>query len=316
MIINSGISCGRFGNTFIRNLLTLVLSNKFNISAIYEYSYTNEFNTLGLPTNPNQNDLSNDIGSKWGEEIKKTIENTYKGSFNSRAKILQLLPLIDTFDKSQKGKIYKITINNIKDVLWDKYPLNDKNIYILAEGFYHTPEVIWHIATTFNTQNLLCKNIQIANKYKERYQNNEDIFIHIRAGDVFSTSLWWSEEKKIKPSLDYYIKIITSLQGKYKDIFLASDNFDNEICLSLVQKYNCILYDKDPIDTIQFGSTCKYVIMSSGTYSMAIGVMSLYGTVWLSKEAGQIIVDNKIKYWHYNYYYILPETNKNKYKII
>ena len=25
-----------------------------------------------------------------------------------------------------------------------------------------------------------------------------------------------SEEKKIKPSLDYYIKIITSLQGKYK----------------------------------------------------------------------------------------------------
>ena len=42
MIINSGISCGRFGNTFIRNLLTIALSNKFNISAIYEDSYTNE----------------------------------------------------------------------------------------------------------------------------------------------------------------------------------------------------------------------------------------------------------------------------------
>ena len=81
--------------------------------------------------------------------------------------------------------------------LWNKYPISDKHIYVLDRGYYHTPEVIWHIATLFNNQNsLLCKNIQLANKYKTRYQHNEDIFIHIRAGDIFSTSLWWSGEKK------------------------------------------------------------------------------------------------------------------------
>ena len=134
--------------------------------------------------------MSNDIGSKWGEEIKKIIENTYKGCIRSRAKILKPFPLIDTFDKNQTGKIYRITINNIKDVLWDKYPLNDKNIYILAEGFYHMSEVIWHIEITFNTQNLLCKNIQIANNIKRDIRIMKIYLIHIRAGDIFSTSLW------------------------------------------------------------------------------------------------------------------------------
>lgn len=208
-------------------------------------------------------------------------------------------------------------MDNIKDVLWNKYPINDKYIYVLDHGYYHTPEVVWHIATLFNNQNsLLCKNIQLANKYKTRYQHNEDIFIHIRAGDIFSTSLWWGGEKKVKPSLGNYIKILTSLQGKYKNIFLASDNFDNEICLSLIQKYKCILYDKEPIDTIQFGATCKYVILSSGTFSLTIGIMALYSTVYISKEAGQIIVDNKIQYWHPSYYHILPHTNGSKYKMI
>lgn len=76
MIINSGLGCGRFGNTLIRNLLALVLSNKFNTVAIYEYSYSSEFIKLGLPTNSIQHDFQLHFGNseeKTNDIIKKCI---------------------------------------------------------------------------------------------------------------------------------------------------------------------------------------------------------------------------------------------------
>jgi len=43
---------------------------------------------------------------------------------------------------------------------------------------------------------------------------------------------------------------------------------------------NLILIDYDEIDTIKFASTCKYIILSYGSYSAIIGYLSFYSIIY------------------------------------
>jgi len=46
--------------------------------------------------------------------------------------------------------------------------------------------------------NIIKSNIIQKNKFKERYNNNNDLFIHIRLGDI----------EHFSPGIDYYLKSI------------------------------------------------------------------------------------------------------------
>lgn len=128
---------------------------------------------------------------------------------------------------------------------------------------------ILHNRLTNNKKNIIDKN-----PYKKRYKNNNDIFIHIRLGDAKTWGL----------GIDYFVHCINSLQ--YDNIYIGSDSFNDNLIKKLKTLYPSIIFiDKNPIQTIQFGSTCKNIILSHGSFSAVIGYLGFFSNVYfMNKE--------------------------------
>ena len=68
---------------------------------------------------------------------------------------------------------------------------------------------------------------------------------------------------------------------EYDNIYLASDSLNHSIIKDILKEYPSIkLIDYDEVETIQYGSTCKNVILSQGTFSAIIGYLSFYSKVF------------------------------------
>ena len=68
---------------------------------------------------------------------------------------------------------------------------------------------------------------------------------------------------------------------KYDYIYIGSDNLNDDLIKKIKALYtNIILVDKNPIETIQFGSTCKNIILSHGSFSALIGYLGFFSNVY------------------------------------
>jgi hypothetical protein len=113
-----------------------------------------------------------------------------------------------------------------------------------------------------------------ANKFSQRYNTNNDIFIHVRLGDV----------EFYNPGFAYYDNALKLLISKNPaNIYISSDTIQHEICAMIISKYNAKVIDYDYIDTIKFGSTCKYIILSHGSFSATIGNLGFYSEIYYPK---------------------------------
>ena len=176
------------------------------------------------------------------------------------------------------------------------------NLLIQRETFFQNKEI-----TNYYYQYLRNEKIQQrvmkANPYQNRYDNNSDIFIHIRLKD---TEPW-------NPGIRYYLHAIQQINpDNNKHIYIASDDTTHCIIQEIVKKYpDTTLLEPDemsiwlklcgneqyiekyqqkktPIftvefsefDTIQFGCTCKYIILSHGTFSAMIGLLAYHSEVY------------------------------------
>jgi hypothetical protein len=119
-------------------------------------------------------------------------------------------------------------------------------------------------------------HIMETNKYRERYNNNNDVFIHIRLGDV----------PHHNPGLQYYLHCLSLLE--FDKICIATDSPGHNIIDAIKEKYpNVELVLDNEINTIQFGPTCKHIILSHGSFSAVIGYLGFYSNVhYLNKEPG------------------------------
>lgn len=168
----------------------------------------------------------------------------------------------------QSGTKYHKTImylheNSIKDYL----NRDEINFNLFAcEEFYQGKYSANFVRNCLNKQR---KNIMEANHFKERYNNNNDVFIHIRLGDAIDSC----------PDFHYYDELLEVLKP-YDKAYIASDSIDHELCYKLIQKHNLIPVEYDHVKTIMFGSTCKYQILSMGSYSWMIGVLGFHSTVF------------------------------------
>jgi hypothetical protein len=111
-----------------------------------------------------------------------------------------------------------------------------------------------------------------ANKFNNRYNNNNDVFIHIRLGDVSDKN----------PGFDYYDKALSQII--FDNGYIASDDIQNNICTKLIKKYNLKIIHYDEVDTIMFGSSCKYIILTGGTFSYIIGLLGFFSKVYYLKS--------------------------------
>jgi hypothetical protein len=121
-------------------------------------------------------------------------------------------------------------------------------------------------------------NIINKNPFNDRYNSNNDLFIHVRLTDAAHNN----------PGANYYIKTIKSIE--YNNLYISSDDKSHSIIQEIIQHYpNAEIIEYDEIKTFQFGSTCKNVILSHGTFSAIIGYLSYFSDVHFPEyEPGKI----------------------------
>jgi len=102
-------------------------------------------------------------------------------------------------------------------------------------------------------------------------QNTDNVFIHVRLDDA----------EHVNPGYDYYKKCLE--KTKFNIGYISSDSSNNYIVDKLINEFNLILYQNNPIDTINFAKNFNKLILSEGTFSWWIGVLSKASEVYYPK---------------------------------
>ena len=131
--------------------------------------------------------------------------------------------------------------------------------------FFQTKEITNFLYTYL--QNVKTSIIQ-KNNFKQRYQKNNDLFIHVRLTDV----------AQYNPGIQYYLNAIRSLS--FDNLYLATDDKNHPIIKEIAQLYPVQFIESDEIITMQFASTCKHIVLSHGSFSSMIGYLAFYSTVY------------------------------------
>lgn len=280
-MISSRTAGGRYGNQFIRNMAVHFIAEKQNIIPFY----TKTYEELGIHMFTKYIDDE----EKKNRELFFAEDNIYNNfgfiKYNDQGTPLYVYCSHENCNLfSRKINIegnYIYSIKDIEPLYPDKviyleetdimpYILENKNLTTeklsTAKIFCQSPEFSKYLFEYVN-QDFVKKSI-MDNKFKDRYKNNNDVFLHIRLGDVICYN----------PNFDFYDGIISTLT--YDNIFIASDSPNNEICTKLCSKYNAKMYNENETDTILFGSTCKNIILSGGTFSYMIGLFGFYSNIY------------------------------------
>lgn len=180
--------------------------------------------------------------------------------------------------------------------------LNDKNFFyfittphkmdtsfkFIGPTYCQTKDFALYLQKMFSDPTVR-SNVINNNPYKHQYNSNNDLFIHIRLDDA----------KQWQHSIKYFETAISKC--KFTKGYISSDSPNSEIVQTLIKKYDLNLYHSNEIDTFQFASTCKYLILSSGTFSWIIGFLGFYSTVFYPNHSLKTI-------WHGDIY-VFPEWN-------
>lgn len=147
----------------------------------------------------------------------------------------------------------------------------DKNFDLRngCEFYAQTRDFVFFMKDYFKTY--FNENILNTNYFKDRYNNNNDVFVHIRIGDMPSYT----------PSFSYYDECLSNIN--FDNGYISSDTIEDNLCKKLIDKYNLKIIDKDEVETIMFGSTCKNIVLSNGTFSWVIGFLGFYSNIFFPK---------------------------------
>lgn len=148
-----------------------------------------------------------------------------------------------------------------------------ENFSFTANSYFQT-RAISRVLNEYINSPKIRELVISANKFSQRYTTNNDIFIHVRLGDV----------EFYNPGLTYYDKAIKNLlHTNPTNIYISSDTMEHEICAMIISKYNAKVINYDFIDTLKFASTCKHLILSHGSFSATIGNLGFYSDVYYPK---------------------------------
>ena len=141
------------------------------------------------------------------------------------------------------------------------------NLYV--NGYFFQTKYITNLLYNYLRKEEIKSRIIEHNPFKERYNANNDVCVHVRLTDV----------AKYNPGINYYLHAIKSIS--YDTLYIATDDHKHDIIKSIVaQCSNVKILDYDEINTFQFASTCKNIILSHGSFSTVIGYLSFFSNVF------------------------------------
>lgn len=134
-------------------------------------------------------------------------------------------------------------------------------------SFFQTKDIINFLYNYLHTDKIK-SNIIDKNRFKSRYNNNNDVFIHVRLTDV----------AHFNPGINYYLKTIQITD--FDNLYISTDDCNHSIIQQIIEHYpNAQILNYDEKDTIHFGSTCKNIILSHGSFSAVIGYLSFFSNI-------------------------------------
>jgi hypothetical protein len=153
-------------------------------------------------------------------------------------------------------------------------------------NFFQTKEITNFLYNYLNSDKIK-SNIIDKNPFNDRYNTNNDLFVHVRLDDV--------EEMDTHNNFEYYDNIIKKYS--FDTGYITSDNLNSSICYNLIKKYSLKIIDLNEEETIMFGSTCNNIILSGGTFSWLIGFLAFYSKninypINIKKWYGDIFIYN------------------------
>jgi len=242
---------------------------------------------------------SNDLGlGRFANHFIRDLASSFIASKNNtkftygpyKDKILRLG--IDLFH-GNKTYIESISLNDNTFFQYISQDIKLEKNFSLYDSYCQTKDFANYIYKYLREEQIK-NNIIQHNMYKERFNNNNDIFIHIRLGDV-------SQIQLSNHNFEYFDDILQNLQ--FDKAYISSDTIENDICQRLIKKYNLEVFNRDEIETIMFGSTCKNIILSAGTFSWMIGIFGFFSEVYykLCKNKWSVGYSNEIydiSYWN------------------
>jgi len=149
---------------------------------------------------------------------------------------------------------------------------------LIEDGYFQTKEITNYIYQYLRKEDVRASIIK-SNQFSHFTSKNDSVFIHIRLGDV----------PHLNPGVNYYDSILSRIP--FKVGYIGSDSPTHEICNQLVKKYRLNILSLDEVDTLKFGSTCKYIILSGGTFSSCIGYLAYDSVVYYPRR-------DRTKPWH------------------
>jgi hypothetical protein len=176
--------------------------------------------------------------------------------------------------------------------------LNDNNYFSILNcdnlnyglnpnaSYFQTKEITNFLYEYLNSD-LVKSSIIGKNMFNERYNNNNDLFVHVRLTDAAQWNV----------GIDYYLNTIESI--KFDNLYISSDDLNHGIIKKILELYpNANLINNDEIKTIQFGSTCKHVLLSHGSFSAVIGYLSFFSNVHYPEYNHPGRIDYAMNIWY------------------
>ena len=157
-----------------------------------------------------------------------------------------------------------ITDNTFLDVIKNNEKL-EKNIIIENNISCQTREFCLFLKEQYNF--IFMENIKNKNIFNNRYNNNNDLFIHVRLGDV-------QDNLQMHNSFKYYDQMLSIIS--YDNGYISSDSIDNDLCQQLIKKYKLNVINYNDTETNMFASTCNNIVLSGGSFSWLIGFFAFY----------------------------------------
>lgn len=237
-----------------------------------------------------RNTVAHFISQKWDLDFKYSIADLM-----SRLGLM----LYKGNRKYPGGQTYNLTNRNFMKIINGNGNCNGDSGVDLAPGnidlsgdYFQTAEYAHYLREYINQIDVKSA-IVAANPYRVRYEDHTNtVFVHVRLDDA----------RQFAPSFQYFDSILAGCE--FNEGWISSDSINDPICRQLIEKYGLKVWSGDEVDTIQFASTCKTLILSNGTFSWLMGLLAF-------REDSVIHYPKIKKIWHGDIF-VFPDWICNK----
>jgi hypothetical protein len=173
--------------------------------------------------------------------------------------------------------------------------VDDTNFMSLLESESLTPAHYRFIGYYQNKDFILKYRNEIKSLFKLIFTDisKDEVFVAYRIGDI-------NGERQMLP-IEYYQEALRNVNAKSG--YITSDTLDHPNVVQLAKEFNLKIYNKSPLETIDFAKNFNNLVLSEGSFSWWMGFLS---------NAENIYYNERPRFWHGDMF-VIPEWKALKY---